>query len=118
MKKEKASNYRYWSGIMEEFTKSGLSQEQFCRNNNVPYYKFKYYRHRLKKVAKEAVTQEDMPASTPVTFAPIKVTCPSPKPETTSMRLHLRLPNHLVLEFTEGIYPETLVRLVKALKPC
>ena len=79
----------------------------------MPYYKFNYYRHQLKKMAKDKV---DTLSS--VTFAPIKLTCPSNKTETPSTWLHLRLPNHLVLEFSEGIHHETLAMLVKALKPC
>lgn len=113
MRKSTQERYAYWQEIMEKFTKSELSQVSFCKSNNISYYQFKYYYHRLKQRDKVGVS-----TGLPVGFAPVNVSPSASLLTSQPSRIHLRLRNQLVLEFKEDIQPGWLSTLVKELNRC
>lgn len=108
MLRHKESRYAHWRGIMEQFEKSGLSQENFCQENNVSFRKFKYYRYRIQLENKKQCKQ---------TFAAVKIEQPKPAVQ-ANKGVSITLPNQLTVTFHERMSDSDFIALIQALKQC
>lgn len=61
---------QYWQSIIDQWKRSGLSQSEFCRNNQLKPQTFYAYRALFKK--------REEPSTTPARF--IRLETPSPRP--------------------------------------
>jgi hypothetical protein len=83
----------YWEQIQAEWKRSGLSQPAFCRERDIEYSTFVYWRTKLKENNKLPSKSE------PVSFAEIKINPINPiKPTVVSpSEIKLRLPNGVMV---------------------
>ena len=49
----KEDRIEYWEMVIDEFTHSGLTKTDYCRNNDIPVSTFNYWENRLKELAVE-----------------------------------------------------------------
>jgi len=87
----------YWHRHMAGWKSSGVSQAKFCKNNNLVYHQFLYWRHKLKQTTNKNQQQPRRPSGNG--FASVSI-----QPATKS-GLSLLLPNGLIIR---GIHAENL----------
>ena len=88
--------------ILSDFQSSGLSQERFCKENQIPYSSFQSW---LKKSRK--TNQSVLPAIIPVGIVP------SPAPW-----IEVELPQGQVIRLSPGVNSEDLKTVLTALRQC
>lgn len=75
----------YWGPIIEDWKKSNLSATQYCKNNQLDIYRFKYWQHRIapetKKPSRHKVNKK-------ISFKPIEVV---DAPTVSKMKTHAGL---------------------------
>jgi hypothetical protein len=49
----KEERLEYWEMVIDEYTKSGLTKTDYCKNNDIPVSTFNYWDNRLKEMAAE-----------------------------------------------------------------
>jgi hypothetical protein len=90
---------RYLKAHIESWSKSGLSQVDYCRVNNLVPHRFGYWKKRLKA------------ADGNVSFIPIQL--PDQLPVAVEKRpFNLFTPNGYRIEINDGFNPTTLHRLI------
>lgn len=93
------SNHKqHWSEIIERYKTSGLSQPEFCKQNELSSNQFQYrwYQHNLVlKLKARAAISNNQPSRD--IFEPVTVTLPSiaPKQTTSVVELAIYLPNQI-----------------------
>jgi hypothetical protein len=90
-----------WRQHIENWRNSGLSQQAFCRNRNLSYHKFHYWRKKLA----HALDNKPQPRSS----ALVPVTYQSPSPD---IGLSVHLPNGISLR---GIASDNLALVERLL---
>lgn len=106
---ENQERYAKWHKLVEDQEKSGLSQKEFCNQQNLVLSKFVYYRCLLKNKEKAAAINK-------TSFLPVKVL---PKEKTVvSSEIKLSLPNGFQCVFSSNLDPIQIKRLVEALLAC
>ena len=101
--------YTQWSKLIEDQEKSGLSQKEFCNQQNLALSKFVYYRCLLKNKEKTAAINK-------TSFVPVKVL---PKENTiVSGEIKLSLPNGFQCAFPSHLDSIQIKRLVEVLLAC
>jgi len=92
-----------WNNHIKRWEGSGLSQIDYCRENNLSRHRFTYWKCKNNKKAN------------PVKFIPI-VTRPAKSslyPDTEPLKVHVG--DKYCIEVGEGFSDETLTRLIKTL---
>lgn len=89
---------KYWNEIIERYKASGLSQPEFCKQNELSCNQFQYrwYQHNLALKAKaRAATLSNKPSRN--LFEPITITLPSIASKQTAnvVELAIHLPNQI-----------------------
>ena len=95
----------HWRRHIEDWRSSGLTQQAFCRNRDLSYHQFHYWRRKITQPSTPLSTRPS-PALVPVTY----------QPDSLSRGLSLQLPNGITLR---GIAPESLAvveRLLETLR--
>lgn len=106
---ENEERHAEWYKLVEDQEKSGLSQKEFCNQQNLVLSKFVYYRCLLKNKEKTATLNK-------ASFTPVKVL---PKETTTiSGEIKLSLPNGFQCAFPSYIESIQIKRLVEVLLTC
>ena len=49
----KEERLEYWKMVVEEYTQSGLTKTDYCKNNDIPVSTFNYWDNRLKELVGE-----------------------------------------------------------------
>jgi hypothetical protein len=95
----------YWRSHIEVWRKSGLSQIDYCRNNNLSRCRFTYWKCKDDKQSK------------PMTFIPV-LHKPSKIPRTVKNTAPLKvlMGDRYRIEIGDGFTPETLSRLMYTLE--
>ena len=89
---------QHWNEIIERYQASGLSQPEFCKQNELSCNQFQYrwYQHNLalKAKARASISSNEPPKNL---FEPITITLPSisPKQTTNVVELAIHLPNQI-----------------------
>ena len=63
------SRRAYWQGHIERWQQSGQSQQAYCREHDLSYSRFHYWRHKLRQDE-----QRDVQRTRPTGFVPVKQT--------------------------------------------
>jgi hypothetical protein len=106
---ETQERYAQWKKLVEDQEKSGLSQKEFCNQQNIVLSKFVYYRCLLKNKEKAVAINK-------TSFLPIKVL---PKEQSVvSSEIKLSLPNGFHCVFPSHLEPIQLKRLIEVLLSC
>ena len=98
----------HWLRLVEEQKQSGLSQKEYCNQNNIVLSQFVYYRCQLKKESSQPITSN--------CFAPVKLS--EKKDMIAPGELKLSLPNGFQCSVPYNIDTSQLKRLVEALLSC
>ena len=95
----------YWQSHIKAWRKSGLSQIDYCRNNNLSRCRFTYWKCKEDK------------KSNPMTFIPVlhKPSKVTPIIDTTAP-LKVLIGDRYRIEIGDGFSPETLSRLMYTLE--
>ena len=64
-----SSRQTYWQGQMERWQQSGQSQQAYCREHNLSYFRFQYWRRKLREDEQQAVQRGGPPGFVPVAAA-------------------------------------------------
>jgi hypothetical protein len=97
--------FEHWRRHIEDWRSSGLTQQAFCRDRDLSYHQFHYWRRKITQQPTQLPTRQP-PTLVPVTY----------QPDSLSRGLSLQLPNGITLR---GIAPENLTvveRLLEALR--
>lgn len=106
---ENQERHAQWKKLVEDQEKSGLSQKEFCNQQNLVLSKFVYYRCLLKNKEKTETVNT-------ASFLPVKV-LPKEKSTVTS-EIKLSLPNGFQCAFASNLDAVQLKRLVEVLLTC
>ena len=91
-----SSQKQHWNEIIERYKVSGLSQPQFCNQNELSFNQFQYrwYQHNLALKAKARAAKLSNQASSKL-FEPVTITARSveSKQTTNVVELAIYLPN-------------------------
>ena len=96
------ANREKWKKYIDEHRNSGLSQIEFCRQNNLSSVKFSYYKGLLKSKPKATGT-----------FSPVKVTQPANITE-----IRLTLPNGFQCALPCNLDKMQIKNLIEVLLSC
>ena len=92
-----------WSDHIKSWEESGLSQIDYCRENNLSRHRFTYWKIKNSK------------KSNPIEFVPI-ITTPSTSSLDSSIEpLKVKVGDKYRIEVGEGFSGETLIRLINTL---
>lgn len=87
---------QHWKAIIEQYQASGLSQPEFCKQNELSWNQFQYrwYQHNLALKTKAPISSHEPPQNI---FEPITITLPStaPKQAINIVELAIYLPNQI-----------------------
>ena len=92
-------------GLIHRWEISGLNQKEFCSQEGINYYKFKYWKSRQSK--EQGSVEPKQPTSQPG-FIPITV----PENRSTMSGLEITFPNGVKLNFSQGLEPSQLIKLI------
>lgn len=106
---ENQERHAQWKKLVEDQEKSGLSQKEFCNQQNIVLSKFVYYRCLLKN--KEKAVALNKPS-----FVPVKI-LPKEKIVVAS-EIKLSLPNGFQCVFPSNLESIQLKRLIEVLLAC
>lgn len=93
-----------WEKIIEEFSKSGKSQAQWCRDNNLTFKVFNYWYRKLKGSSKTASKKSE----NPINWMPVKLETPP------SSKLNIKI-GKAVIEIDNGYDENLLLSVIKTL---
>lgn len=106
-----------WKALIEGYKVSGLSQPDFCKQNNVSYNQFQYrwYLHNKEKKALSRLDVIERPTSNDfetVTLSTPRLTTPK---ESYFAELTIHLPNQISLDIKSEINNNEFAALLKQL---
>ena len=104
------SKLNFWQTHIAGCEASRLSQQVYCRNNNLAVATFGYWRRKLKQKSGTA----DKPCFYPLAVASLRQT-PDPRKDERPFRLHLAS-DRFVIEIHNEFSPATLQELVRTLE--
>lgn len=106
---------QHWNEIIERYQASGLSQPEFCKQNELSCNQFQYrwYQHNLALKSKP-VTPEHPPSNV---FESVTISLPSAKATqaTNVVELAILLPNQIRCEMKIDLYADEFSTLLKEL---
>ena len=141
--KERQENRELWELYIQEFKKSGLFQEEWCKRNGVPYSAFRYWKRKFEKeevsasgpewlkietteqeriakvVTEDSPSPEASPANFPSSGSPESSPSFSPEPicpVSSSRRSCKIVCGAFILEFPEKIDKGALSAILLAVK--
>lgn len=104
---DRSAGHEKWQNLVEEQENSGLSQKEFCKQQNLILSQFVYYRSRLKKKERSDQSNSDV-------FVPIKINSSS----TLSFEVRIVLPNRFQCYFPCHLEPSQIKRFMEVLLSC
>lgn len=93
-------------GFINRWESSGLNQKEFCEQEGINYYKFKYWKARKSK--EQEPEHKKQPTLQPG-FIPIEV----PTNKVTLLGLEITFPNGVKLNCNQGLEPCQVKELIK-----
>lgn len=94
----KEQTRKYWYGHYKSYLESGLTQRDYCRQNELGYYSFNTWKRTFDKSAPDKSLQE----------LPFKIT----KKSISSKQLEIILPGNIRLVVPDDFSPETLKKVI------
>jgi len=113
MTKHQQSNHskirrRHWEAHLEACGKSGLSQAEYCRRNNLKSNRFTYWKTKFKNEATPSVKFVPVPTTSNSFSSAMKPSSPA--------ALKLEVAGRFHIEIGEAFVPDTLIKLVATLE--
>jgi hypothetical protein len=105
---EQSTRHAKWQALVEEQEKSGVSQTEFCKQHNIAFSQFGYYRGLLKAKTHPKPKQ-------PPLFSPVQIQKVSTK---ISEEIKIILPNGFQCYLPASIEITQIKRLMEALLSC
>jgi hypothetical protein len=105
---DKAIRHEKWRALVEEQEKSGLSQIEFCKLQNIVLSQFVYYRGQIK-------AKERSDNSNSESFVPVQINQHSPH---SSLEVRLVLPNGFQCYFPYHLDVAHIKKFIEVLLPC
>ena len=106
---------KYWRGILAEWSRSGLSQAEYCRRRDIPVGNFRWWKRQLSAETSSGGVPARGPRKHPRdsrnSFVEIRMTDPSPR-----MGYEVVLSGGRILRLPQTFDPETLTRLIRAVE--
>jgi hypothetical protein len=106
-RKEKVS---FWSPAVEAWEKSGLTQQEFCRDHGLRISTFRYWKKELSASGHIKIQQQEL---IPVA---ISVAGPSSEQAKPSALISLNARGRYRIDIHEGFHPETLEQVLEVLE--
>jgi hypothetical protein len=104
---EQSTRREQWQDIVEKQEKSGLSQAEYCKQNNIVISQFTYYRGLIKTSKLTASPRLNV-------FIPVKIN----KVENPSSEIRILLPNGFHCFIPSQIDAPHIKRLIEVLLSC
>ena len=106
----------YWKSVLEDFEKTGLSGQAYCKQKGISYAAFADRRRRLPETIR--ATAKAKAKSKHVEFAEVDIKDSRAKTPSSTIteRLELVLPKGTVLRIPNGYSPAALCKIVSALE--
>lgn len=95
---------KYWTDVISDWERSKLSQPAFCKERDISYARFCYWRYELKKKKKQQAGH----------FRPVKVNGPSPI--TQNSVLSIELASDVTLKLENESQVGLAAKLLKAMQ--
>ena len=94
---------------IEKYFASGLTQKQFCQQEQLAYATFQLWLKKYRQANADATHERPQPGNNfvPLTFTPLK-------PKSDFSHYIIEYPNGVVLRVSGEIEPQTLIHLVHA----
>jgi hypothetical protein len=111
------SKEEYWARLFKGYERSGLSQEEFCSEEEIPIAKFKYqWRKRVASENQKADSQNK--SDKPSHFEPILINSKEPvhQESQTSQSIIIQFPNQISCEVTLDIKSKDFSFLLNQLR--
>ncbi len=117
------SREAYWRRVLDEWSRSGLTQAAFCRKRAIPVWSFRWWKHELprrrpvsatvKGQRKQASTKQQSEHPSQPAFLPVRIA-------PASVLLEIVLTNGRVIRVPSGCNPEMIGKLAFELEqtPC
>ena|SRR5579871_1061122 len=105
---KKSANHAKWQSLIDEQEKSGLSQAEFCKQQNIAIAQFGYYRGLLK-------AKDQAKLKKPELFSTVQIKKQDTK---SSDEIKIVLPNGFQCYFPASIDSIQIKRLMEALLSC
>jgi hypothetical protein len=102
---ERAEKRRYWKDQLEKWKGGGLTQAQYCRENNLSVHCFLYWRKRILPAKPPQVSLVELPIPRPVS---------GPLPP-HGVAISLVVDGHYRIEIDKGFDPATLDQVIRIL---
>jgi len=100
---ERAEKLRYWKDQLEKWKGSGLTQAQYCRENNLRVHRFLYWRKRI---------LPEKPPQVSLVELPIQRAVSEPLPP-HGVAISLVVDGHYRIEIDKGFDPATLDQVIR-----
>lgn len=94
-----------WFVIMREFESSGQTQPRFCKERNLSFNSFAYYRSLYR--SQQRICKKPSPF--------VEIACPSP---ISAEPFSLSFPNGIKLSLPQQFNDQQLVNLIEVLRTC
>ena len=104
VQEERALKRRYWKEQIEAWQVSGLEQTEYCRQNNLKYHLFTYWKKKLAHPVESPVCLVQVPFAQTIT------------PRASSIPLGLVLANGYRIEVERDFDPVALKQLIHVLE--
>ena len=111
------SKEEYWDRLFKGYEQSGLSQEDFCREQGIPIAKFKYqWRKKIGPGSRKDGAQNQ--SDTPCHFEPILISKKDSTPQepVTNQSIIIQFPNRIRCELAMDIKSQDFSSLLNQLR--
>ena len=112
-KRTKSKGSSYWRQRVEDWSRSGQSQVEFCRKEDLTLSTFRWWRRRLQIQASPLPSQSSAKAGRGP-FLPVRLLDPIPR----GTFLEIHLPGERRIHVPPGFDPETLKAVLAVLEEC
>tara|TARA_B100001964_G_scaffold240882_1_gene311864 strand:- start:2060 stop:2392 length:333 start_codon:yes stop_codon:yes gene_type:complete len=85
---------QHWFSLVDDYEKSGLSQRQYCQDNDLPFGKFRYYLTKFREKTPKTIPFND---STPANFETVTIQYTRTE-EKQSLAVTINLPNKIICD--------------------
>lgn len=110
-----SEKFKEWENRIAAFQRSGKSMRRWCREQEIPYERMKYWKNRIKERA--ALTECECVSEVPVGWAqvPSTLTIDDPQPDraTGNIYIHIR---DIAVEVSKGFDAGTLREVLSAVQ--
>jgi len=102
---QKMERRQFWQSHLDAWALTGLSQAEYCRQNNLKTHRFTYWKRKYKKNLPVEFVQ--------IPTAPVKS---AHFHHNSGTPLHLTVDSRFIIEISDGFSPATLEQVISTLQ--